>query len=875
MLPDATVVARSAPDVTAVDLRTNDPIEANLDGKASFERLLDVLLALRCVVLATVPRADDVYDESGAHLAQPIDDAIAAAAAAAAHSNLRVDDWSDRRVSRRVHARRPPPLDAGSPAVGRRSAPRGRGPLPVVHLSPVKPAPGAAWLSLIDRLGVPPTGSSCGGAAPPARTERDLTVGSVELEGPEVASHPGSGAVSGWGSSEYRPYLDGLRAVAVYLVVLFHAGSDRFTGGYVGVDVFFVLSGFLVTQLLLRDLSTQGSIGFRRFYSRRFRRLLPAAFVCLIVTACVYTALASPVEVQGAVGAFKAAFLYVTNWYFIHQSADYFAADITTNPVLHFWSLAVEEQFYLLWPVLLGGLFLATRRLRAHQWQALRIVVAAGALASLAWALSQRTVNPSRAYYGTDARAYQLLAGALLALAPTLLTRVARYQRIIRGAGVAALAALLFVASASVHLDAIQRGTAVTAITIVILIALETANGGVAQRALSTEPMTYLGKVSYGTYLWHWPVIVVLNLVFHLSTLTTIAITALVATALASLSYQLLERPVRQSPLLDRHRLAVIGTGLAISIISAIVLIPAITNPDTTTTAAAADLTTTGFTPVPEGLDFKAARNEFTRLPKCLGAPASACTLVHGTGKSMVLMGDSNAGMLIPAFVALAKRENLTLTVVGHVGCPWQRNLFVVPVPLFGKMLKKEDCENAKNDAYDRVIPAATPDIIVVINVGYSDQQPPRSPYLGPDGKVLDTQSTAYDSWLEKTTSDSLAQLAAGGRKVVMIEPIPLAMNNFDPLSCLSKAEFVEACRYIGATEPSRLELLYRRLDEAGTNVWSADFDHVVCPYLPICDPILNGQIVKFDGGHLTARYAVTIAPAIDAYLTQNGVLPP
>jgi peptidoglycan/LPS O-acetylase OafA/YrhL len=141
-----------------------------------------------------------------------------------------------------------------------------------------------------------------------------------------------------------------MRAIAVYLVVLFHAGSSQFTGGYVGVDVFFVLSGYLVTQLLLRDITARGSIRFGRFYARRFRRLLPAAFVVLIATAFIFTAIAAPADVVNAVGSFKAAFLYVTNWYLIHSSTGYFGADISHNPVLHFWSLAVEEQFYLVWP---------------------------------------------------------------------------------------------------------------------------------------------------------------------------------------------------------------------------------------------------------------------------------------------------------------------------------------------------------------------------------------------------------------------------------------------------------------------------------------------------------------------------------------------
>ena len=219
--------------------------------------------------------------------------------------------------------------------------------------------------------------------------------------GTEVAVEPEPAAAT------YRPHLDGLRAVAVYLVLLFHAGSGAFSGGYVGVDVFFVLSGFLVTQLLLRDIATNGRIRLGRFYSRRFRRLLPAAFVVLIVTAMVYLAIASPAQALDALGSFKAAFLYSTNWYFVHQATAYFGANIATNPVLHFWSLAVEEQFYLIWPLALTGAFVLTRRMdRAKQLRRIGIIVGMFAVASAVYALSLRTSNPNRAYYGTDTRAY-------------------------------------------------------------------------------------------------------------------------------------------------------------------------------------------------------------------------------------------------------------------------------------------------------------------------------------------------------------------------------------------------------------------------------------------------------------------------------------
>ena len=176
------------------------------------------------------------------------------------------------------------------------------------------------------------------------------------------------------------------------------------------------------------------------------------------MTTLVFTAIASPAEVLNATGSFKAAFLYVTNWYFIHQAAGYFGANITANPVLQFWSLAVEEQFYLLWPLALGGLFLCTRRLQpTRQLQLIRTIITIAAIASAAWALALRTTNPNHAYYGTDTRAYELLAGALLALIPQLINTTRRYQRTMRIGAATTLALLIAIATSTVHLDAKPR----------------------------------------------------------------------------------------------------------------------------------------------------------------------------------------------------------------------------------------------------------------------------------------------------------------------------------------------------------------------------------------------------------------------------------
>jgi hypothetical protein len=161
---------------------------------------------------------------------------------------------------------------------------------------------------------------------------------------------------------------------------------------------------------------------------------------------------------------------------------------------------------------------------------------------------------------------------------------------------------------------------------------------------------------------------------------------------------------------------------------------------------------------------------------------------------------------------------------------------------------------------------------VIGMNLAYEDPGE-NVPFLGQDGQPLDGSSPEALAWVDKTTADSVAALGADGRKVVIIEPIPVAPPKMNPLSCLSKADVVQQCRYVAKAGPDALEQYYRQVGEQHDNVWSADIDKLVCPYLPICDPIVDGQIVKFDGSHITARYATAIAPAIDAYFRNDAIL--
>ena len=665
--------------------------------------------------------------------------------------------------------------------------------------------------------------------------------------------------------SGHRPHLDGVRTLAVYAVVAFHAGLGGVTGGFVGVDLFFVLSGYLVTGLLLRDLRAHGRIRLARFYSRRVRRLLPAAVVALLVTGAVFTAIASPLAIADGLRSIRAAFLYLANWFFIRQSNDYFGKDVTSSPVVHFWSLAIEEQFYLLWPLTLGGLYWLTRGAGRARWAVVRSVVGVLALASAVLALRLAGVDLNRAYYGTDARAYELLAGALVALSPSVAAAAGTRPRWARLASGGSLAALVALASSAIGLSPITRGIAVTLLTCVVLVTIEAADG-LVRRAFSIGPIAYLGRISYGTYLWHWPVIVVATQLVSISPLSLFLLTCLAATGIASLSFQVLEVPIRTSPFLNRSFAPVIAAGLGLSLLGGLVLAPAIVRTHADQTRAGMVSTATGGR-VPTDIDWTAVLADRAHPPACLRADPTRCTVVEGTGPRILLMGDSHAAMLSPAFTELATRRGDQLLLAITNSCPWQDGLVFT-----GPDQQQATCRRHKADWAEGVIPALDPDVIVVVGRSFDD--PANAMALVTEhGGTLDPHGVGYDEAVRSATEATLARLTRGDRKVVIIEPVPTTGAAQDPLQCLSTATYLDECRYVASPGPTPTERTYRALADANPAVWSIDIDALVCPYLPICDPMVAGMVVKFDEGHLTTTYARSISQRIEEMLVAEGVL--
>ena len=386
----------------------------------------------------------------------------------------------------------------------------------------------------------------------------------------------------------YRPGLDGLRAIAVAGVFLYHSRIDWLPGGFLGVDLFFVLSGYLITSLLLVEWDAGTRIDLRRFWLRRARRLLPA-LVVVVLAALVLSAIFARGDLARTRGDAVSSLLYYTNWHLIFANHSYFVRMGNPSLLEHLWSLAVEEQFYLVWPLLLvPGLVLIGRR-------RLPFVVAAGIVASTAlmWVLYSPT-DPSRVYYGTDTRAFLLLMGILLALVWPAVERLRRALPLLELLGVSALVAsvLLFRQMVDFNPTLYRGGDLAAAFCFAVLIAAVAHPGTGLGQALGVAPLRWLGERSYGIYLWHWPVVELMRPGADIPWTgpgVVVAQAAIVLSA-ATLSYRYVEQPIRTGSLQRRLaeysrriRLEVVGAGAICIVASLAVLffIPHALNPVT------------------------------------------------------------------------------------------------------------------------------------------------------------------------------------------------------------------------------------------------------------------------------------------------------
>jgi len=656
----------------------------------------------------------------------------------------------------------------------------------------------------------PGPSSSGDGTAPPETSCAHALRKQWVVGDPAVTGHPGT--ILGVTSTDagapnqltYQPSLDGLRALAVAAVVVFHLRETGLTGGFLGVDTFFVLSGFLITTLLVLEWRRRDHIGLLAFWARRARRLLPALILLLIVVA-IYAKLEVPstelhrLRWDGIAGLF-----YVANWRFVASHQSYFELFSAASPFRHLWSLAIEEQFYLVWPLItVACLTLGRGRLRWLAWTA-----GLGTIAStIAMAVLYNADDPSRAYYGTDTHAHPILIGALLAIVLIdLPTATARLKRWFDWAGVVAMAGLLaaFAFAHSTSPRLYRGGSLVFAVIAAALITsiMRSPNGPVA-RTLAFRPFVLIGIISYGIYLWHWPVIVYTTEArVGVSGIGLDAIRVGITLAASIASYLLVERPIRRG-LAGRATWIAAPAGIAAGVIALLI-------------------GTTGAT---------AAPNYFAggTIP-----PTSSTTLgppIPGNPTRGVLVGDSLAASLGPGLDAAMAAHNVPFTTAAQPGCSILRGVTVQqdgrPYPW------SRACSTAMQPALRAVVNASPrPDLVVWLSTWDAVDRE-----LG--GRRVKIGTHAGKVVLGREVRRAATLLTRhGARLVILTVPSPVP-GTPTVLPGLDEAGRIHS-----------LNALYRRSGPTGDGRVSVfDLGSIVCPG-GHCPAKVGGIELRPDGSH-------------------------
>ncbi|HEY7105334.1 MAG TPA: acyltransferase family protein [Acidimicrobiia bacterium] len=572
----------------------------------------------------------------------------------------------------------------------------------------------------------------------------------------ERAAVGGGAAVPHAPGFSYKPALDGLRAVAVLAVIAYHFGARWAPGGFLGVDLFFVLSGYLITSLLVIEWGRSNAIDLVAFWARRARRLLPALFLVLAAVA-IWAALAAHHDQLNGIRSDSIwSLFYGANWHLVDTAQSYFATAREASPLRHMWSLAIEEQFYLVWPLVA---FACLKLARGKRWL-LGAVCVAGITASVLWMTRLFDhADQSRAYYGTDARAAQLLVGALLAL---VLAHSSPNDRLrtggLRAAGAAGavVCAWFFLDVSDTTAFMYRGGFLVFAVAAAAVVAaVVQPRGSALQGALALRPAVWIGTISYGLYLWHWPVVVAVTPDtlgrdgWQLS-----AVRLVLTFGLAALSFYLVEKPIRYGSS-SRGR-----TGIALAAAGGFA------------TALIVVVATSGGTAPPAYL--VAAPEK--ALVRAAAAPpvAPQPTEAHLSISHILLVGDSVASSIGVALQDEAAAHGVQLDAVTRPGCG-----LTTATPLYdsGEPVPWGPVCAANTPAYEEQAVAATqPDVVLWFSSWETSD-------TVEDGVVAHFGTLEGDTALFRDLDAARARLTAGGARLVLVTvPPPADTSEVRPL---------------------------------------------------------------------------------------------
>ncbi len=680
-----------------------------------------------------------------------------------------------------------------------------------------------------------------------------------------------------------REDIEGLRAIAVAAVLLFHAGVPGLDGGYVGVDVFFVLSGFLITSLLVQERTSTGGISLAAFYSRRIRRLLPVSSLVAVLTLVASYVWLEPIRVRSLTSDIIATAGFASNLLFAHRGADYLQSSFPPSPLQHYWSLAVEEQFYVVWPALVFVVCLGisnTSRLTAR----VRVGFTSGVVAVASFVACMALMNTSQpwAFFAPHTRAFELALGALLAVLPVATGRVA--TSLAAGASWVGLAGI--VASVATFSET-TRFPGPWALVPVVSTVCAIAGGTSARWApvamLRFAPFQWLGSRSYSAYLWHWPILIIAEpaLGRELSVVDGLVCTA-IGLGLSELSFRFVENPVRRNISIRGLRAAALATALIALLGGSAVLArnnppsitlgPDATTPVLTTTTLAGTTTTVPVAPeMPQlGVPLQAISDaaRATGLPGNLTpslqaavsdqpviyddgchvrftptAPKAGCSFGDEASPVVVgLYGDSHAAQWFPAFEKVAIKRKWKLNVYTKAGCP------PAEVLVYNKVLGRVYPECKKWRA--NVLDAMVADGVKFVFVGHFDR--------------LLSASTRKPMWQKEWREGiqgTLDALRARGMTPILVEDTPYPGQQIP--ACLSRNYTnVQQCSPT-ITNGYRDDMfeMRRDFDAAGEHVvWVRNW---FCTE-NVCPTVVGNLLVYRDDNHMSVTYAGFLAPLLD-----------
>lgn len=658
-----------------------------------------------------------------------------------------------------------------------------------------------------------------------------------------------NGAVPAPPQGGFRADINGLRTIAIVPVVAFHAGLIVLGGGFIGVDVFFVISGFLITGALLREGLRTGTVKIWSFWAKRLRRLVPALALVVAVTLPVVTLLRSPLVWQDIATQAFGSLVYVSNMVFARQATDYFAEDLNQSPFLHTWSLGVEEQFYLLWPFLVILACAVARLLGRSPRTVLVIGFAAAALVSFAISLWLTDYRPSWAFYALPTRAWEFAIGGLIAAIPATWRSANRWvPRSMTTVGVAVIVVGVFVIRSTDPFPGTAALVPVIGTALVIAGGLHnwTSRNPVADLVLGNPVMQWIGARSYSWYLWHWPFIIIGALVFG-HTVPVMCIAALLSLLAAMWSYRFVENRFRFAPALvaslKRTYLATLAVTAVIGLIAAAVF------------AGGAVLRTVqpiaAFAQAQTGLPESFCDAEVTSPDgdeQCvLGDPDAATTII--------LAGDSHAGMWREAVGDAAAAIDARVIVRYKSACP------SIPVAVVNtRGVRDADCAPFQQETL-RLIDSMSPDLVLLANTdSYSTR-------ILADGGGLENESAAGTSWGD-AFEEVLTRATDVGAAVANIEDNPWLPS--DPTECATRlGASIDSCTPTRDSALADIAELRGVLAERTAAAGVAEFPMIdrLCDDASCRIVDADGQPIWRDNNHLARDYVTTLVPEMTDYL--------